>query len=320
MRNNQDTTSVLSAYLSSMESVAFAGTAAAAPELCQVFGAATTALGFAYFSYLLYCPKEAPHKLSNEYDLTSNLPDSTLTHAQRCEYFHDPEIRSLLMEHQRPFLWSRIEHQRRSDAPNSTWFDLARNAGLTDAVVASFPGVGGELAVMTLFMFEESAAAPATNASPELELLFLLSAHFHQYARPALLERGGIDGSIRRRSLLSEREVEVLEWTARGKSTAEIASILGLSSKSVEFHIEGCKRKLNVFNRTHAVAKAILLGLLKFKPGRSDRFTAHDAHQQKPASARAGSALVANGALGIALRGESVRAGQSERQVWRFSI
>jgi DNA-binding response OmpR family regulator len=55
---------------------------------------------------------------------------------------------------------------------------------------------------------------------------------------------------------LSEREVESLTWSARGKSSVEIAIILGLAKRTVDFHIENACRKLQVSTRTEAVAKA----------------------------------------------------------------
>jgi DNA-binding NarL/FixJ family response regulator len=55
---------------------------------------------------------------------------------------------------------------------------------------------------------------------------------------------------------LSEREVASLSWSARGKSSSEIATILGLAKRTVDFHIENACRKLQVSTRTEAVAKA----------------------------------------------------------------
>jgi DNA-binding NarL/FixJ family response regulator len=56
---------------------------------------------------------------------------------------------------------------------------------------------------------------------------------------------------------LKERELECLTWSARGKSSSEIAGILGLSARTVDFHIENACRKLHVNTRIEAVAKAI---------------------------------------------------------------
>jgi DNA-binding NarL/FixJ family response regulator len=55
---------------------------------------------------------------------------------------------------------------------------------------------------------------------------------------------------------LAEREVETLTWAARGKTSAEIATILGLSKRTVDFHINNARSKLGVITRTQAVMKA----------------------------------------------------------------
>jgi len=56
---------------------------------------------------------------------------------------------------------------------------------------------------------------------------------------------------------LSQREIEVLTWSARGKTSDEIASILGLSKRTVDFHMDNARTKLGVSNRTQAVVKAV---------------------------------------------------------------
>lgn len=56
---------------------------------------------------------------------------------------------------------------------------------------------------------------------------------------------------------LNEREVACLTWSARGKTSAEIAAILGVAKRTVDFHIENATRKLHVASRTQAVVKAI---------------------------------------------------------------
>jgi DNA-binding NarL/FixJ family response regulator len=55
---------------------------------------------------------------------------------------------------------------------------------------------------------------------------------------------------------LNERELECLTWSARGKTSPEIAKIVSISKRTVNFHIENACRKLNVSTRTEAVVKA----------------------------------------------------------------
>jgi DNA-binding response OmpR family regulator len=56
---------------------------------------------------------------------------------------------------------------------------------------------------------------------------------------------------------LADREVECLTWAARGKTSSEIAQIIGTSKRNVDFHIETACRKLNVATRVQAAVKAV---------------------------------------------------------------
>jgi len=62
---------------------------------------------------------------------------------------------------------------------------------------------------------------------------------------------------------LREREVETLTWAARGKTFAEIGTILSLSKRTVEFHLENARRKLGVATRTQALIKAAAGNLIQ---------------------------------------------------------
>jgi DNA-binding response OmpR family regulator len=55
---------------------------------------------------------------------------------------------------------------------------------------------------------------------------------------------------------LNEREIEVLTWAARGKTSAEIAQILGLTKRTVDFHTDNARSKLGAATRTEAAIKA----------------------------------------------------------------
>jgi len=55
---------------------------------------------------------------------------------------------------------------------------------------------------------------------------------------------------------LNDREVETLTWVARGKTSAEIAQIIGLTKRTIDFHIDNARTKLGAATRTQAVIKA----------------------------------------------------------------
>jgi DNA-binding CsgD family transcriptional regulator len=61
---------------------------------------------------------------------------------------------------------------------------------------------------------------------------------------------------------LTQREGEVVKWTSEGKTSAEIAIILGLSEHTINSHIAAAARKLDAVNRVHMVAIALRMGLV----------------------------------------------------------
>lgn len=62
---------------------------------------------------------------------------------------------------------------------------------------------------------------------------------------------------------LTDRELDCLNWTAAGKTSAEIAEILTLSEHTVNHYLNRATKKLDTVNRTQAVAKALRVGLIK---------------------------------------------------------
>ena len=60
--------------------------------------------------------------------------------------------------------------------------------------------------------------------------------------------------AVRARYSLTQRETEVLSWIAQGKSNRDIASILSLSPRTIDKHLEVIFGKLAVENRTAAAA------------------------------------------------------------------
>jgi DNA-binding CsgD family transcriptional regulator len=62
--------------------------------------------------------------------------------------------------------------------------------------------------------------------------------------------------------MLSAREMEVVRWTAQGKTSVEIGQILALSDHTVNAYMTNAIKKLDCVNRTQLVAKAIRLRLI----------------------------------------------------------
>lgn len=61
---------------------------------------------------------------------------------------------------------------------------------------------------------------------------------------------------------LTSRETEVLRWTADGKTSSEVGQIMGISERTVNFHVNNSLEKLGAANKTAGVVLAALLRLL----------------------------------------------------------
>ena len=61
---------------------------------------------------------------------------------------------------------------------------------------------------------------------------------------------------------LTPRQLEVLRWTAQGKTTWETSVIMRCTEATVNYHLKQVFRKLEASNKTHAVSRAFKLGLI----------------------------------------------------------
>lgn len=85
------------------------------------------------------------------------------------------------------------------------------------------------------------------------------------YIPPALIENTSESSSSSHRSngkTLTNRQSQVLDLIAQGKSNKQIAYEMGVSEATVKLHINALLRSLKVNNRTQAVVTAQKMGLI----------------------------------------------------------
>jgi DNA-binding CsgD family transcriptional regulator len=90
------------------------------------------------------------------------------------------------------------------------------------------------------------------------EILRLTIPHFHE----TLLR---LDNLFKGHTPLSPKETEVLKWIAQGKSTWDVSMILGISERTVKFHVANFLQKLDAVTRPQAVAIALEQGLVEIE-------------------------------------------------------
>lgn len=94
------------------------------------------------------------------------------------------------------------------------------------------------------------------NHSPDMELLEsltpYLSAAIDQISSNTLAQRCSKPKDL----FLTTREKEILKWVSVGKSCGETGLILGITERTIKFHLQNVYRKLEVVNRAQAVTVA----------------------------------------------------------------
>ncbi|MEA3075878.1 MAG: hypothetical protein QOF60_786 [Actinomycetota bacterium] len=99
-------------------------------------------------------------------------------------------------------------------------------------------------------------SAATGDGSVPADLLGRLLEHVSRLQRQVLSPRGlTLSG-------LSEREIEVLRLVADGMDTSEIAGSLAYSERTIKNIIHDVTARLNLRNRSHAVAYAVRQGLI----------------------------------------------------------
>jgi len=96
----------------------------------------------------------------------------------------------------------------------------------------------------------------------ELYRAIRATAQGQSYLSPAVMTR--LMGQLRapEENALSQREVDVLTWVARGASNKEIAHTLHISEATVKSHLLHIFSKLGVSDRTQAVTLALQKGII----------------------------------------------------------
>lgn len=143
---------------------------------------------------------------------------------------------------------SRREHQMMSDA----W-----EHGIQRGLTVPIHGPNGEVGILSLNSDLSDREFFRTSDAFQHEVQ-LIAHYFHDAALTRLRREIEIPKPI----ALTDREVEILKWTVDGKTAWEIGSILNISERTVNFHIQNVMEKFGVHNKTQAAAKAVGMGLL----------------------------------------------------------
>lgn len=152
-----------------------------------------------------------------------------------------------------PVDWSRLEHSDNFKAVFSAAHDFGiTNTGVTIPVRGPFGDMGG-LSVTSELSQPEWQKLKRHIISD----LQMVAANVHDL----VMQSNPLMRALSTPQL-STREVEILQWTAAGKSQQDIGDILSISHRTVEVHLRSSRQKLQALTTTQAVGRAIALGIV----------------------------------------------------------
>lgn len=228
--------------------------AATEEELQLVCQEHSQALGFAHFVYALRVPT---HFADARLIVIDGYPPKWVKRYFEQSYFDADPVMAYCTQHVVPVIWSNLALTPGSKAERMML--EAADFGLRDGVSMPLHSPQGELGILSLAVDAPPAEARAICLAA-LGQVQVLAGYLHEAVRRVSGLHQGTNPP------LSPRETECLRWAADGKTSGEIAQLLGLSESTANFHMNNAMRKLDVVNRQQAVAKATLQGLIQPRP------------------------------------------------------
>jgi LuxR family quorum sensing-dependent transcriptional regulator len=210
----------------------------------------TTLSSFGYPSFLITGVPEPPAQVEAHF-LLNGWPRDFAQHYARENYYADDPVAAWCRRSLDPFEWSEARYDPRAWPRAAEVMSHAADFGMRAGICVPIMRGNGVQDCMTM-------AGECPDREPRTKrAIHLISLYAH--AKAISLLRVGDPVRVEQR-ILTEREREVLSWTAAGKSSWEISMILGVTERTVNWFIANATRKLNAVNRTQAVVNAIRAG------------------------------------------------------------
>ncbi|MGL5498749.1 MAG: helix-turn-helix transcriptional regulator, partial [Aeromonas sobria] len=131
---------------------------------------------------------------------------------------------------------------------------LAAEFGLRNGISFPLHGAAGETGILSFITSERASSDLLLESSPILS--WMANYIFEAAIRVVRLRDSD------QHAALTDRETECLFWASEGKTSGEIACILGITERTVNYHLNQVTRKTGSMNRYQAIAKGISSGIL----------------------------------------------------------
>ena len=188
-----------------------------------------------------------------QHGVVKNYPEDWVAHYLAEGYDKIDAVRQRVMVSVEAFTWDQLVATTQFSKIQQKLFNEAREAGLNNGIGIPLRGPGGTIAGV-------GAASSQLNVSPFNRFgqrANLITYQFY-FSFWRLMEQKNSKANVQ----LSQREKDILLWSATGKSREDIALALFISSHTVDYHIRNIFRKLETHTMISAVVKAIQMGYI----------------------------------------------------------
>lgn len=214
------------------------------------------------FDSLIFClMSDHPSIGENaKHGIITGYPADWMKHYNTSNYEPiDPIRREVLFTPQNVFTWEGVNALRPYNKTERSILNQAADAGLKSGVAVSLCNTHMEHIAMGF-----ASSAGGVEFTPTLlSVLKLASIQFYDVYQDLHRKTAPVHNQPVH---LSDREREVLQWAAVGKSNTDIGTILNISDSTVAYFLQRCFAKLDANSKTLAVVKALRLGLIVLDP------------------------------------------------------
>ncbi len=205
------------------------------------------AMGFDSFAFLVQHP--VPFTRPRVF-LFSTYPENWVKRYESENYYAVDPVLLLCQRAGRGVEWTRDLFT----GAGNLWAE-ANAAGLNSGFSCSAMAPNRAIGILSI-------ASSLHSQTQHLRVQLEVKLHFLAELSLRVLERLNDSSMAVLSNDFSQRELEILKWTAEGKTSAEISLILAISEHTVNFHQKNMQKRFNVSNKTQIACYAAAIGLI----------------------------------------------------------
>ncbi|MFA5631738.1 MAG: helix-turn-helix transcriptional regulator [Porticoccaceae bacterium] len=154
-------------------------------------------------------------------------------------------LRRLVLRNDMPQAYRYEDYAKNPTKKEKQFFELVAKYRWRSGLHLVQYGYGGALGGVEFLTTEDDISAEKKYETSRFIVPWLMQ--FNAWARELM-------SSILAKTVLTEREMECMNLVSKGNTSKEIANILSITKRRVDFHVESAVKKMGAVNRSQAVS------------------------------------------------------------------